>query len=96
MSTPTITLNGKTYKPVNPKVKLWREIVKFKQTKNISDEKALDEMEKLVIAAFNHPEVTQEAIEEYLDLGNFLPLFGKISEWVADIVMGKISELPNE
>lgn len=98
MKTPTITLNGKTFTPAPPKVKLWREITKFKEKFSDAlptDEQALDEMEDLIVSAFNCSEITRETIDEQLNLGEFIPLFTQIAEWVAEVVTGKASELPN-
>lgn len=98
MENPTITLQGKTYTAPDPKVKLWREVTKFKDKfsdKAQGDQEALSEMERLISAAFNHPEVSVEAIEDELDLDEFVPLFYQIAGWVADVVSRKMKELPN-
>jgi hypothetical protein len=58
MENPKITLKGKTYTAPPPKVKLWREVTKFKDKfgdKEQGDEEALSEMERLIASAFNHP-----------------------------------------
>ena len=99
METPTITLKGKTYTAPPPKVKLWREVTRFKDKfgdKEQGDEEALSEMERLIAAAFNHPEITAEVIEEELDLDEFVPLFYQIAGWVAEAVSRKMTELPNQ
>ena len=98
METPTITLKGKTYTAPPPKVKLWREVTRFKEkfsAKEQGDEEALSEMERLIAAAFNHPEITAELIEDELDLDEFVPLFYQIAGWVAEVVSRKMTELPN-
>ena len=98
METPTITLKGKTYTAPPPKVKLWREVTRFKDKfsdKEQGDQEALSEMERLIAAAFNHPEITAELIEEELDLDEFVPLFYQIAGWVAEVVSRKMTELPN-
>ena len=98
METPTITLKGKTYTAPAPKVKLWREVTRFKDKfsdKEQGDEEALSEMERLIAAAFNRPEITAEVIEEELDLDEFVPLFYQIAGWVAEVVSRKMTELPN-
>jgi len=67
MENPKITLKGKTYTAPPPKVKLWREVTKFKDKfgdKEQGDEEALSEMERLIAAAFNHPEISAEVIED--------------------------------
>ena len=97
MENPKITLKGKTYTATPPKVKLWREVTKFKDKfgdKEQGDEEALSEMERLIAAAFNHPEITAEVIEEELDLDEFVPLFYQIAGWVAEAVSRKMAELP--
>ena len=98
METPTITLKGKTYTAPPPKVKLWREVTRFKDKfsdKEQGDEEALSEMERLIAAAFNHPEITAELIEEELNLDEFVPLFYQIAGWVAEVVSRKMTQLPN-
>lgn len=97
MENPKITLKGKTYTAPSPKVKLWREVTKFKDKfgdKEQGDEEALSEMERLIAAAFNHPEISAEIIEEELDLDEFVPLFYQIASWVAEAVSRKMTELP--
>ena len=98
METPTITLKGKTYTAPPPKVKRWREVTRFKDKfsdKEQGDQEALSEMERLIAAAFNHPEITAQVIEEELDLDEFVPLFYQIAGWVAEVVSRKMAELPN-
>lgn len=95
---PTITLKGKTYTAPKPKVKLWREVTKFKDKfsgKAQDDQEALSEMERLIAAAFNQLDVSVETIEEELDLDEFVPLFYQIAGWVAEVVSQKMKELPN-
>jgi hypothetical protein len=62
--------------------------------KEQGDEEALSEMECLIAAAFNHPEISAEVIEEELDLDEFVPLFYQIASWVAEAVSRKMTELP--
>lgn len=98
MENPTITLKGKTYTAPQPKVRLWREVTKFKDKFNDKaqdDEAALSEMERLIAAAFNHPDISAQVIEDELDLDEFVPLFYQIAGWVAEVVSRKMKELPN-
>ncbi len=98
MNAPIITLDGKTYTAGKPKVKLWRETIKFKETfakVSVEDEKAIDEMLRLLESAFGNPEVTAAAIEEYLDLDQLVPTFFNLMAWVQDEVAGKAAQLPN-
>jgi hypothetical protein len=96
MNAPTITLNGKTYTAPSPKVKMWRQFVKFQEVRDKMDtQQALDEMLRLIAEAFNHPDVTPQAIEENLGLEDFLPIFNEISSWIGQIVTMKINQLPN-
>lgn len=72
-------------------------MTKFKDKfgdKEQGDEEALSEMECLIAAAFNHPEISAEVIEEELDLDEFVPLFYQIASWVAEAVSRKMTELP--
>jgi len=98
MENPTIKLKGKTYTAPAPKVKLWREVTKFKEKFSDTaqgDQEALSEMERLIAAAFNNPDITAEVIEEEMDLDEFVPLFYQIAGWVAEVVSRKMRELPN-
>lgn len=98
MDAPTIILDGKKYTAGKPKVKLWREVVKFKEkfaNMGMENESAIDEMLRLMSVCFGNPEVTVEAIEEHLDLDKLSAVFGKIMLWIQEEINGKASQIPN-
>jgi hypothetical protein len=98
MDAPTITLDGKKYTAGKPKVKLWREVVRFKEkfaNVGMENETAIDEMLRLMSVCFSNPEVTTEAIEEHLDLDQLSEVFGRIMLWIQEEINGKVSKIPN-
>lgn len=95
---PVVTINGKKYPMPKPKIKIWRHIIKFteaQQNGELEGEKMLDEMTNLVVMAFNHPDVTAEAIEENMDFEELGSLFGYISRRVTGTANAKASQFPN-
>lgn len=92
-----IILNGKTYTAPNPKVKLWREITKFKEVNEGKDvNEVLDDILTLISGAFKNPEVTPESIEENMDLEDILPTWLQVVDWVNQKINSKMTQLPNQ
>lgn len=98
MNAPTITLNGKAYTAPAPKMKLWRAALKFHQmfeNSSPTEQLAFEEMENLIVTAFNNPGVSAQALEEELELEDFIALFQSITTWITEIVNDKVTQLPN-
>ncbi|MEW5952630.1 MAG: hypothetical protein AB1815_02570 [Bacillota bacterium] len=95
---PTITLNGKKYTVPKPKIKLWRNLVRFyeSQTKGeLSGEAMLDEMFGIIVLAFGNAEITVELVEENMDFEELVAVFNYISEYVTNMVNNKAAHVPN-
>lgn len=96
LATPILKLGKKEYKPKKPKLKLWRQIVRLNERgADLANEAAYDDMLAVVCLAYDNPGVTPEALEEHLDIDEFLPHFNKLTEWVGNILAGKLEQLPN-
>ena len=51
---------------------------------------------KIIVDVFKNSNITQETIMEYLPLQNVSQEYGKIENWLNDIVIGRTAQLPNE
>ena len=101
MDTPTIKIDGKVYKAKPPKVKLWRKIVGFnKQFGAVEDMhknlEAYEAMLDLIAECFGNPEITTEAIEDNLELGELVPTLESVTGWVAELISKHSQELPEK
>lgn len=56
----------------------------------------LESKVKIIVETFRSPNITQEMILEYLPLQDVSKEYAKIENWLNDIVIGRIAELPNE
>ena len=95
---PSITINNKKITLPRPKIKLWRQLIKFteqQQRGELDGEQMLDEMTNLVVVAFNHPDVTPEAIEDNLDFEELVEIFTYLGGWVDQVAATKMGQLPN-
>jgi hypothetical protein len=96
MKTPTITLNGNTFKAKKPKVKMWRRLIKIQNSQNeLESDEGLDELLDFFCVVFNDEKVTPDSIEENLDLDDFFTLFQDIGTWIGELVGAKTGEIPN-
>ena len=98
MAIPQIVVNNKKITMPKPKIKLWRHMVKFteqQQRGELDGEQLLDEMTNLVVVAFNHPDVTPEAIEDNLDFEELVEIFTYLGEWVNQVAATKMGQIPN-
>lgn len=96
--TPTIEINGKKHSMPKPKIKLWRQIIKFHEklrAEGIGEEQALDEVIGIVVTAFKHPDITPEVVEEELGLEDLKFLFNYIRQQVVGMANGKAAQIPN-
>ncbi|MDD3269648.1 MAG: hypothetical protein PHX14_10025 [Syntrophomonadaceae bacterium] len=95
---PQIIINGKKITMPKPKIKLWRQLIKFMEQQRrgeLGEEQMLDEMTALIVVAFNHPDVTPEAIEDNLDFEGLVEIFTYLGEWVSQMVANKMAQIPN-
>jgi hypothetical protein len=81
---PSITINGKTVKAKEPKLKIWRKLVKLQTNEaDLNSEEGLD----LLLDFFSNVfQVDAEIIEDNVDLSEFFSLFAEIGTWIAKIV----------
>ena len=101
MESPSIRIEGKTYKAKPPKVKLWRKIVKFNknfgQVDNLHENiEAYEAMLELLADCFNVEQVTPDAIEDNLDLGELMPTFQDVTTWVGEILQEASKGVPEK
>jgi len=91
-------INGKKYVMSKPKVKLWRQIIKFQEAyKNgeLDGEMIIDEMLGVIETAFNNTNVTRDAIEENMDFEELARVVGYIREYVTGVPNMKAAQVPN-
>ena len=91
---PTITLNGKKYTALNPKVRLAKQCMHLKEV-DAETEAGWDEVVGIIVSAFNHPDVTEAAINDGMDLGDMMPTINSIMNWIGEIMVQKNSQFPN-
>jgi hypothetical protein len=98
MNAPQILVGNKKITMPKPKIKLWRQLIKFtekQQSGELSNEEALDEMIELVVVAFNSPEVTKETVEDNVDFDELTTIFTHMAQQVAAVVKVKTAQFPN-
>ena len=98
MTAPQILVGNRKITMPKPKIKLWRQLIKFteqQQRGELDGEQMLDEMTNLVVVAFNHPDVTPEAIEDNLDFEELVEIFTYLGEWVNQVAATKMGQIPN-
>ena len=98
MDTPILHIAGKEIVPNPPKMKVWREFLAFfdaeKQDMDLED--FLDEHVRLIVLGFGREEVTQESVEENVDVADIVPLTRFIFRWIQSLTFSKLVNLPNE
>lgn len=95
MKIPTITVDGKIYKPKCPKAKVWRRVLTFQQhEKDIQAEDYMEEMAEVIAEAFGNENVTKESILNNIDLMDMRDLFSDVFIWFVALLNGKMEEIP--
>ena len=98
MDTPILHIAGREIVPNPPKMKVWREFLAFfdaeKQDMDLED--FLDEHVRLIVLGFGREEVTQESVEENVDVADIVPLTRFIFRWIQSLTFSKLVNLPNE
>lgn len=97
METPTIKIEGRTIMPRPPKMRVWREFLAFfdEDKTDMGIEEYLDRQADLIVLGFNQPEVTKTAIDEYIDVGDVVPLARQLFKWIQSLTFSKLVKLPN-
>ena len=97
METPSLHIAGREIMPHPPKMKVWREFLAFfdadKQDMNLED--FLDAHVRLIVLGFGREEVTQESVEEYVDVADIVPLTRALFRWIQSLTFSKLVNLPN-
>jgi hypothetical protein len=98
MAMPSIVVNGKKIIMPKPKIKLWREMIKFNERREAGEFEGLDLFDAtldLVVLAFNDKAVTREVIEETMSIDELTECFESISREVRALVLAKAAKFPN-
>lgn len=91
---PKVTIDGVKYEAKVPKLKVYREIVKLKDSKaSIESQEGLDQTLELFIRLFDNEAVTKEKLEEVLDIGDLYAMFYQSQQWLAGVVTSKMEQL---
>ena len=97
MDTPKLHIAGREITPNPPKMKVWRTFLAFfdadKQDMNLED--FLDAHVRLIVLCFGREEVTQESVEENVDVADIVPLTRSIFRWIQSLTFSKLVNLPN-
>ncbi|WP_295163363.1 phage tail assembly chaperone G [Selenomonas sp. F0473] len=98
METPMLHIEGREITPHPPKMKVWREFLAFfdADKEGLSLEDFLDEHVRLIVLGFGREEVTQESVEENVDVADIVPLTRSIFRWIQSLTFSKLVNLPNE
>ena len=98
MKTPILHIAGREIVPNPPKMKVWREFLAFfdADKEGLSLEDFLDEHVRLIVLGFGREEVTQESVEENVDVADIVPLTRSIFRWIQSLTFSKLVNLPNE
>lgn len=97
MKMPQMKVNGKTITPNPPKMVVWRRYLAFyEQDKtHMSVEEFLDAHVGLIVLAFGRKEVTQETVDDALEISEVVPFTREIFSWLQEQIFAKLDKLPN-
>ena len=97
MDTPKIVIDGKTYTPKSPKMKVWREFLAFfdEDKQDMALEEYLDRNVDLIVLAFGQKEITKESIDENMEVADIVPLVREIFLWLQSLTFSKLVKIPN-
>ena len=97
MDKPKIVIDGKTYTPNSPKMKVWREFLAFfdEDKQDMALEEYLDRNVDLIVLAFGQKEITKESIDENMEVADIVPLVREIFLWLQLLTFSKLVKIPN-
>ena len=97
MDIPKIKIDGRTITPKPPKMRVWREFLAFfEEDKTDMDlEEYLNQQVDLIVLGFNQPEVTKAFIDEYVEVGDVVPLARQLFKWIQSLTFSKLVKIPN-
>ena len=55
----------------------------------------IDKQVDLIILGFNQPEVTKESLDEYVEVGDIVPLSRQLFQWIQSLTFSKLVKVPN-
>lgn len=94
MLAPKLNVNGKVVKAKEPKIKIWRKLVKLQNNEaDLNTEEGLDILIDFFAEVFD---ITTEEVENNVELGDFFGLFGDIGQWIAETVEKKSNQIKNK
>ena len=98
METPKLHIAGREITPNLPKMKVWREFLAFfdADKEGLSLEDFLDEHVRLIVLGFGREEVTEESVDENVDVADIVPLTRALFRWIQSLTFSKLVNLPNE
>ena len=98
MDTPKLHIAGREIVPHPPKMKVWREFLAFfdADKEGLSLEDFLDEHVRLIVLGFGREEVTNEVIDENVEVADIVPLTRALFRWIQSLTFSKLVNLPNE
>ena len=90
-------LDGKKIEPAPPKMKVWRAFLKEADKDRGSEqlEEFLNDQIQLIILAFGRPEITEDSIDENLEISEVVPLVRKLFKWIQTMTFQKLAQVPN-
>ena len=76
---------------------VWREFLAFYDADktNMDIEDYLEKQVDLIILGFNQPEVTKESLDEYVEVGDIVPLSRQLFQWIQSLTFSKLVKVPN-
>lgn len=97
MEVPYIVIAGKKIEPAPPKMKVWRAFLKEADKDRGSEqlEEFLNDQIQLIILAFGRPEITEDSIDENLEISEVVPLVRKLFKWIQTMTFQKLAQAPN-
>ena len=98
METPILHIAGREITPHPPKMKVWRAFLAFfdADKEGLSLEDFLDEHVRLIVLGFGREEVTEESVDENVDVADIVPLTRALFRWIQSLTFSKLVNLPNE
>lgn len=98
MEKPFIIIDGQKVTPKPPKMKVWREFMKYASEDRSEDsmDEFLESHVKLIILAFGNPDVVNmHTIDEYMEISEIVPMVRKLFTWIQSVTFERLAEVPN-
>ncbi|QKS71903.1 hypothetical protein FLK61_35130 [Paenalkalicoccus suaedae] len=93
---PQITIDGKTYK-VKKRLKLLRRMYELNdQEIEVESIEGLEVLYQFLVDCFNDEAVTMDAIEDNVDVDEFMDLFDAVAGFLRDSFTSKMESMPKK